>query len=146
MLIQPHLRDVLSHCDCMTVTGKTLGENIEQVTWNPDQKVIHDARAPITATGGVVGLKGSLAPEGAIVKVAGMHRLQFSGPAQGFECEEDCFAAVEARQIKEGSVIVIRNEGPKGGPGMREMLATTAALYGQGMGEKVALKIGRAHV
>jgi dihydroxy-acid dehydratase len=84
-------------------------------------------------------LRGSLAPDGAIVKVAGMHRLQFRGPAQVFECEEDAFAAVEARQIHEGSVIVIRNEGPKGGPGMREMLATTAALYGQGMGEKVAL-------
>ena len=139
MVMKTLLSEGLLHGDCMTVTGKTLGENIEQVTWNPDQKVIHDARTPITATGGVVGLKGSLAPEGAIVKVAGMHRLQFSGPAQVFECEEDCFAAVEARQIREGSVIVIRNEGPKGGPGMREMLATTAALYGQGMGEKVAL-------
>jgi dihydroxy-acid dehydratase len=123
----------------MTVTGKTLGENIEEITWNPDQKVIYDVKSPITATGGVVGLKGSLAPDGAIVKVAGMHRLQFRGPAQVFECEEDTFAAVEARQIQEGSVIVIRNEGPKGGPGMREMLATTAALYGQGLGEKVAL-------
>jgi dihydroxy-acid dehydratase len=123
----------------LTVTGKTLGENIEEITWNPDQKVIYDAKAPITPTGGVVGLRGSLAPDGAIVKVAGMHRLQFRGPAQVFECEEDAFAAVEARQIREGSVIVIRNEGPKGGPGMREMLATTAALYGQGMGEKVAL-------
>jgi dihydroxy-acid dehydratase len=123
----------------LTVTGKTLGENIEQITWNPGQKVIYDAKAPITPTGGVVGLRGSLAPEGAIVKVAGMHRLQFRGPAQVFECEEDTFAAVEARRIQEGCVIVIRNEGPKGGPGMREMLATTAALYGQGMGEKVAL-------
>ena len=123
----------------MTVTGKTLGENLEEITWNPDQKVIYDVKTPITPTGGVVGLRGSMAPDGAIVKVAGMARLQFSGPAQVFECEEDCFAAVEARQIKEGSVIVIRNEGPKGGPGMREMLATTAALYGQGMGEKVAL-------
>jgi dihydroxy-acid dehydratase len=123
----------------MTVTGKTLGENLAEVTWNPDQKVIYDVKTPITPTGGVVGLRGSLAPDGAIVKVAGMARLQFSGAAQVFECEEDCFAAVEARQIKEGSVIVIRNEGPKGGPGMREMLATTAALYGQGMGEKVAL-------
>ena len=123
----------------ITVTGKTLGENIEQITWNPDQKVIFDVRAPITATGGVVGLRGSLAPDGAIVKVAGMHRLQFSGPAQVFECEEEAFAAVEQRLIKEGSVVVIRNEGPKGGPGMREMLSTTAALYGQGMGEKVAL-------
>jgi dihydroxy-acid dehydratase len=123
----------------ITVTGKTLGENLDEITWNPDQKVIYDVKTPITPTGGVVGLRGSLAPDGAIVKVAGMARLQFSGAAQVFECEEDCFAAVEARQIKEGSVIVIRNEGPKGGPGMREMLATTAALYGQGMGEKVAL-------
>ena len=123
----------------MTVTGKTLGENLDEITWNPDQKVIYDVKSPITPTGGVVGLRGTMAPDGAIVKVAGMARLQFSGPAQVFECEEDCFAAVEARAIKEGSVIVIRNEGPKGGPGMREMLATTAALYGQGMGEKVAL-------
>ncbi|PZO71384.1 MAG: dihydroxy-acid dehydratase [Pelagerythrobacter marensis] len=123
----------------MTVTGRTLGENIEEVSWNPDQKVIHTFSAPLSATGGVVGLKGSLAPDGAIVKVAGMDRLQFSGPARVFECEEDAFAAVEARTIEDGSVIVIRNEGPKGGPGMREMLATTAALYGQGMGEKVAL-------
>jgi len=139
MVMKTLLAEGFLHGDCLTVTGKTLGENIDQVTWKPDQKVIHDARTPITPTGGVVGLKGSLAPEGAIVKVAGMARLQFSGPAQVFECEEDCFAAVEARRINEGAVIVIRNEGPKGGPGMREMLATTAALYGQGMGEKVAL-------
>ena len=123
----------------LTVTGKTLGENIEEVTWNPDQKVFYDVSNPLTPTGGVVGLKGSLAPDGAIVKVAGMARLQFTGPARVFECEEEAFAAVEARDIAEGSVIVIRYEGPKGGPGMREMLATTAALYGQGMGEKVAL-------
>ena len=123
----------------LTVTGKTLGENIEEITWNPDQKVFYDVKTPITPTGGVVGLKGSLAPEGAIVKVAGMERLQFTGSARVFECEEEAFEAVEKRQIAEGSVIVIRYEGPKGGPGMREMLATTAALYGQGMGEKVAL-------
>jgi dihydroxy-acid dehydratase len=123
----------------MTVTGKTLGENIEEIVWNPGQKVIYDVRTPLSPTGGVVGLRGSLAPEGAIVKVAGMARLQFRGPAQVFECEEEAFAAVEAKGIREGSVIVIRNEGPKGGPGMREMLATTAALYGQGMGESVAL-------
>ena len=123
----------------MTVTGKTLGENIEEVTWNPDQKVIYDVKTPITPTGGVVGLKGSLAPDGAIVKVAGMKTLRFSGPARVFEGEEAAFAAVEARTIAEGCVIVIRNEGPKGGPGMREMLSTTAALYGQGLGEKVAL-------
>lgn len=139
MLMKSLLGEGLLHGDCMTVTGKTLGENIDEITWNPDQKVIYPATAPITPTGGVVGLRGSLAPEGAIVKVAGMERLAFTGPAQVFDCEEDCFAAVEARQIREGSVIVIRYEGPKGGPGMREMLSTTAALYGQGMGEKVAL-------
>ena len=125
--------------NCLTVTGKTLGENIDQVTWNPDQKVIYDVKTPLSPTGGVVGLRGSLAPDGAIVKVAGMHRLQFTGPARVFDCEEDCFAAVEARSINEGEVIVIRYEGPKGGPGMREMLSTTAALYGLGLGEKVAL-------
>ncbi|HJT39183.1 MAG TPA: dihydroxy-acid dehydratase [Sphingobium sp.] len=139
MLMKTLFDNGLLQGDCMTVTGRTLAENIEQVIWNPEQKVIYDAKAPITPTGGVVGLRGSLAPDGAIVKVAGMHRLQFSGPARVFECEEEAFAAVEARDIAEGSVIVIRYEGPKGGPGMREMLATTAALYGQGMGEKVAL-------
>ena len=123
----------------LTVTGKTLGENIEEITWNPDQKVIYPVTNPITPTGGVVGLRGSLAPDGAIVKVAGMKRLQFSGPALVFDCEEEAFAAVEAREVPDGCVIVIRYEGPKGGPGMREMLSTTAALYGQGLGEKVAL-------
>ena len=139
MLMKSLLAEGLLFGDCMTVTGKTLGENIDQITWNPDQKVIYPATAPITPTGGVVGLRGTLAPEGAIVRVAGMDRLSFTGPAQVFDCEEDCFAAVEAREIREGSVIVIRYEGPRGGPGMREMLSTTAALYGQGMGEKVAL-------
>jgi dihydroxy-acid dehydratase len=139
MLMKTLLNEGYLHGECLTVTGKTLAENIDEVTWNPDQKVIYDARAPITPTGGVVGLTGSLAPEGAIVKVAGMKRLQFQGPALVFDCEEDAFAAVEARDVAEGSVIVIRYEGPKGGPGMREMLSTTAALYGLGMGEKVAL-------
>lgn len=139
MLMKTMMDGGLLNGDCITVTGRTLGENIEEITWNPDQKVIYSIDNAITETGGVVGLKGSLAPEGAIVKVAGMERLHFSGPAQVFECEEDAFDAVENRQIKEGSVVIIRNEGPKGGPGMREMLATTAALYGQGMGEKVAL-------
>jgi dihydroxy-acid dehydratase len=139
MLMKTMMDNGLLHGNCMTVTGKTLGENIDQVTWNPDQKVIYDVKTPLSPTGGVVGLKGSLAPDGAIVKVAGMARLEFTGPAQVFDCEEDCFAAVEARGIREGAVIVIRYEGPKGGPGMREMLSTTAALYGQGMGEKVAL-------
>jgi dihydroxy-acid dehydratase len=139
MLMKSLLGEGLLHGDCMTVSGKTLGENIDQITWNPDQKVIYPANKPITSTGGVVGLRGSLAPNGAIVKVAGMTRLEFTGPAQVFDCEEDAFAAVEARKIREGSVVVIRYEGPKGGPGMREMLSTTAALYGLGMGEKVAL-------
>ncbi len=139
MLMKSMLGEGLLHGNCLTVTGKTLGENIDEITWNPDQKVIYPATAPITPTGGVVGLRGSLAPNGAIVKVAGMERLQFTGTAQVFDCEEDAFAAVERREIREGSVVVIRYEGPKGGPGMREMLSTTAALYGQGMGEKVAL-------
>ncbi|MBN9787586.1 dihydroxy-acid dehydratase [Pseudonocardia sp. TMWB2A] len=139
MLMKTLLTEGFLDGNCLTVTGKTLGENIDEVVWNPDQKVIYDAKTPITPTGGVVGLKGSLAPNGAIVKVAGMHRLQFSGPARCFDCEEEAFAAVENREIAEGSVIIIRYEGPKGGPGMREMLSTTAALYGQGMGEKVAL-------
>ena len=129
----------LLHEDCMTVTGKTIGQNLENVKFNKNQKVVYPVSNPISPTGGVVGLKGSLAPDGAIVKVAGMQTLKFTGPAQCFDCEEDAFAAVEANKIKVGSVIVIRYEGPKGGPGMREMLSTTAALYGRGLGEKVAL-------
>ncbi|NBR31739.1 MAG: dihydroxy-acid dehydratase [Sphingomonadaceae bacterium] len=139
MLMKSLLSEGYLKGDCLTVTGKTLGENIDEITWNPDQKVIYPATKPLSPTGGVVGLRGSLAPNGAIVKVAGMARLQFKGPAIVFDCEEEAFAAVEARQIQEGQVVVIRYEGPKGGPGMREMLSTTAALYGLGMGEKVAL-------
>ncbi|PZM14597.1 dihydroxy-acid dehydratase [Rhizobium tubonense] len=139
MLMKTLLAEGYLHGECLTATGKTLAENIDEVTWNPDQRVIYDARTPISPMGGVVGLTGNLAPDGAIVKVAGMNRLQFQGPALVFECEEDAFAAVESRDVPEGSVVVIRYEGPKGGPGMREMLSTTAALYGLGMGEKVAL-------
>ena len=127
------------HGDCITVTGKTMAENLKDVIFNTNQDVVRPATNPLSPTGGVVGLKGTLAPEGAIVKVAGMTMLKFSGPARVFDCEEDCFAAVENHQYKEGEVLVIRYEGPKGGPGMREMLSTTAALYGQGMGDKVAL-------
>ena len=127
------------HGDCLTVTGKTLAENLKDVTFNTDQKVIYPVSNPITPTGGVVGLRGSLAPDGAIVKVAGLKKLQFRGPARVFDCEEDCFVAVSAREYKDGEVLVIRYEGPKGGPGMREMLSTTAALYGQGAGDTVAL-------
>ncbi len=139
MLMKTMLDGGYLHGNCRTVSGKTLGENIDEITWNPDQKVIYDVKTPITETGGVVGLRGTLAPEGAIVKVAGMERLSFTGTARVFECEEDAFAAVERREIVDGTVVVIRYEGPRGGPGMREMLSTTAALYGQGMGEKVAL-------
>jgi dihydroxy-acid dehydratase len=127
------------HGDCMTVTGRTIAENMAGVKWNPHQDVVRPADKPITVTGGVVGLKGNLAPEGAIVKVAGMSNLKFTGPARCFDCEEDAFEAVKQRTYKEGEVIVIRYEGPKGGPGMREMLSTTAALSGQGMGGKIAL-------
>ncbi len=127
------------HGDCLTVTGRTLAENMSHIEWNEDQDVVYPANKPITKTGGVVGLKGNLAEEGAIVKVAGMSKLKFSGPARCFDSEEDCFEAVSKRNYKEGEVLVIRYEGPRGGPGMREMLSTTAAIYGQGMGDKVAL-------
>ena len=127
------------HGDCMTVTGRTMAANLENVKFNIDQRVVYPVSNPISPTGGVVGLSGSLAPEGAIVKVAGMKKLQFRGPARVFECEEDAFLAVSNKSYKDGEVLVIRYEGPKGGPGMREMLSTTAALYGQGAGDKVAL-------
>lgn len=131
----------LIHEDCMTATGYSIGEEIDRVKLEADGKVIYPIEAPLSKTGGVVGLKGNLAPEGAIVKVAGMptQEQSFTGPARVFECEEDAFEAVQKRAYKEGEVIVIRNEGPAGGPGMREMLSTTAALSGQGMGKKVAL-------
>lgn len=127
------------HGDCLTVTGKTIAENLADIKFPEQQDVIRPTHTPLSPTGGVVGLRGNLAPQGAIVKVAGMKKLQFSGKARCFDCEEDAFAAVQNRQYQEGDVIVIRYEGPRGGPGMREMLATTAAIYGQGMGDKVAL-------
>ena len=127
------------HGDCITVTGKTIAENLKDVRFPSGQNVIRPTSNPFSPTGGVVVLKGNLAPQGAIVKVAGMERLKFTGPALCFDCEEDAFAAVQNRTYKEGDVIIIRYEGPKGGPGMREMLSTTGALVGQGMGEKVAL-------
>ena len=127
------------HGDCMTVTGKTVAENLEKVKWNADQDVVRTTKNAISSTGGVISLRGNLAPDGAIVKVAGLKSQRFVGPARVFDTEEACFEAVEKRTYKEGEVLVIRYEGPKGGPGMREMLSTTAALYGQGMGDKVAL-------
>jgi len=131
----------LIHEDCITASGRSIGEELDLIEREADGKVIYPIDAPITKTGGVVGLKGNLAPQGAIVKVAGIapeHQV-FTGPARVFESEEDAFEAVKARGYEEGEVLVIRNEGPAGGPGMREMLATTAALSGQGMGKKVAL-------
>ncbi|MFC0410589.1 dihydroxy-acid dehydratase [Roseomonas elaeocarpi] len=139
IIIKSLLDAGLLHGDCLTVTGKTLAENHKDVVFPTDQDVIYPVSKAITPTGGVVGLKGNLAPDGAIVKVAGMKTQRFEGTALCFDCEEDAFAAVEQRAYKAGDVIVIRYEGPKGGPGMREMLSTTAAIYGQGMGEKVAL-------
>ena len=142
MVVMKELRKAgLMHEDCMTATGRSMGEELDMIEREADGKVIHPVSAPLTKTGGVVGLKGNLAPEGAIVKVAGIatqHQI-FKGPARVFECEEDAFEAVQARSYSEGDVIIIRNEGPAGGPGMREMLSTTAALSGQGMGKKVAL-------
>ena len=125
--------------NCLTVTGKTVKENLENIVFPNNQKVIRNINNPITKTGGVVGLKGNIAQEGAIVKVAGMTRLVHKGPARVFDSEEAAYEAVQNKNYKEGDVIVIRYEGPRGGPGMREMLATTSAIYGQGMGDKVAL-------
>ncbi|MDA9708810.1 dihydroxy-acid dehydratase, partial [Alphaproteobacteria bacterium] len=125
--------------NCLTVTGKTVKENLENIVFPNDQKVIRNINNPITKTGGVVGLKGNIAEEGAIVKVAGMTKLVHKGPARVFDSEEAAYEAVQNKNYKEGDVIVIRYEGPRGGPGMREMLATTSAIYGQGMGDKVAL-------
>lgn len=129
------------HGDCLTVTGQSIADNLKDVKFDTEQKIVRPVSNPITPTGGVVGLQGTLAPDGAIVKVAGMEKdhLKFRGPARCFDSEEEAFEAVEKGNYKEGEVLVIRYEGPKGGPGMREMLSTTAALYGQGMGDKVAL-------
>ncbi len=141
-VVMNELRKIgMIHEDCMTATGKSMGEELDIVTREADGRVIYPAAKPLSKTGGVVGLEGNLAPEGAIVKIAGMpeEMLRFVGPARVFECEEDAFEAVKQRAYEEGEVIVIRNEGPAGGPGMREMLSTTAALSGQGMGAKVAL-------
>jgi dihydroxy-acid dehydratase len=129
----------LLHGDCVTVTGRTMAENLADVVFPTDQDVVFPVDRPLSSTGGVVGLKGNLAPDGAIVKIAGMKNLRFEGSALCFDSEEEAFEAVQSRAYKSGDVIVIRYEGPRGGPGMREMLSTTAAIYGQGMGEDVAL-------
>ncbi|MCZ6863621.1 MAG: dihydroxy-acid dehydratase, partial [Alphaproteobacteria bacterium] len=124
--------------DCLTLGGETM-ENALARHGDPDGAVVHSGDDPISADGGVVVLKGNLCPDGALLKVAGLKSLIFKGPALVFENEEDCNRVVQSRNYETGSVIVIRYEGPKGGPGMREMLGTTALIYGQGMGEKVAL-------
>ncbi|MGD9738105.1 MAG: dihydroxy-acid dehydratase [Bauldia sp.] len=139
MLMKTLLDHGFLHGDCMTVTGRTMAENLAGVEWNDAQDVMVPANKPLKPTGGVVGMSGNLAPDGAIVKVAGLKHETFTGPARVFDNEEACFQAVTHRQYKEGEVLVIRYVGPRGGPGMPEMLSTTAALYGQGMGEKVAL-------
>ena len=139
VLLKELLDNGLLHGDCITVTGKTMAENLADLSFPTDQKVVYPVKTPLSDTGGVVGLQGSLAPDGAIVKVAGMDVLKFEGPARCFDREEDAFDAVIDGRIQAGDVIVIRYEGPKGGPGMREMLATTSAIYGRGLGESVAL-------
>ena len=139
MLLKTLMDGGYIHGDCMTVTGKTMRENLKNVKFKTNQKVMRKYSNPITPTGGVVGLKGNLAPEGGIVKIAGLKKLQFTGRARCFDTEEAAYKAVKNRKYKDGDIIIIRYEGPKGGPGMREMLQTTAAIYGQGKGEKVAL-------
>ena len=140
VIMKAMLDEGLLHGDALTVTGKTLAENLAELDPDPiDGTVIHTFDNPIHATGGLTILHGSLAPEGAVVKTAGFDASVFEGPARVFERERAAMDALEAGDVEAGSVVVIRYEGPKGGPGMREMLSTTAALYGQGMGDKVAL-------
>jgi len=139
MLLKTLLDGGYIHGNCLTVTGKTMKENLKKVKFNNKQKVMRKYNNPLSHDGGVVGLKGNLAPQGAIVKVAGLKKLQFTGRARCFDTEESAYKAVLKRKYKDGDIIVIRYEGPKGGPGMREMLQTTGAIYGQGKGEKVAL-------
>ena len=139
MLLKTLYEGGFIHGDCMTVTSKTMKENLKSIRFNPNQKVLREYDNPLSPDGGVVGLKGNLAPDGAIVKVAGLKKLQFTGTARCFDNEEDAMKAVQTKKYKDGDVIIIRYEGPRGGPGMREMLSTTGAIYGQGKGEKVAL-------
>ena len=126
------------HGDTLTLSGRTLAEHLAD-HGGPDGEVVRPAARPLSPTGGLVVLRGSLAPDGALIKVAGLKTLTFEGRARVFDGEEACTAAVQERRYQAGDVLIIRNEGPKGGPGMREMLGITALIYGQGMGEKVAL-------
>jgi len=139
MLLKTLMDGGYIHGNCMTVTGKTIRQNLKNVKFNSKQKVMRKYNNPLSQDGGVVGLKGNLAPDGAIVKIAGLKKLQFTGRARCFDTEESAYKAVKNKKYKDGDIIIIRYEGPKGGPGMREMLQTTGAIYGQGKGEKVAL-------
>jgi len=127
------------HGDCLTVTGRTMAENMADVRLTPDQDVVRDAAHAVSSHGGLAIVRGNLAPDGGVVKVTGVTNLKHRGPARIFDREEDAMAAVQRREIKAGDVVVIRYEGPKGGPGMREMLGVTAAVVGQGLGYDVAL-------
>jgi dihydroxy-acid dehydratase len=133
------LDEKLIHGDCLTCTGKTMAENLAGVSLKPDQSVIVPVSKAFEKSGGLHILRGNLAPDGCVVKTAGVKKLQHRGPARVFDSEEQCMAAVQAQQIKKGDSVVIRYEGPKGGPGMREMLAVTAAIVGQGLGYEVCL-------
>jgi len=139
MLLKTLLEGGYIHGDCMTVSGKTMKENLKKVKFNPKQKVMRKYNNPLSDDGGIVGMKGNLAPEGGIVKIAGLKKLQFTGKARCFDTEESAYKAVKQKKYKDGDIIIIRYEGPKGGPGMREMLQTTAAIVGQGLGKKVAM-------
>ena len=139
ILIKALLDGGLLHGDCLTVTGKTLAQNHKNIKFPTNQKIIYTTSKPLNPTGGFAGLKGNLAPDGAIVKVAGMKRKNFKGKAKCYDNEESALNAVLNKKIKAGDVVVIRYEGPKGSPGMPEMLSTTGAIYGQGLGEDVAL-------
>ncbi len=139
ILIKSLLDGGFLHEDCMTVSGKTIGENHKDIVFPNDQKVVYKTSKPISSSGGFVGLKGNLAPDGAIIKIAGLKKKKFTGKAKCFDGEQSALNAVLEKKIKQGDVIVIRYEGPKGSPGMPEMLSTTGAIYGQGLGEKVAL-------
>ena len=139
MLLKTLLDGGYIHGNCITVTGKTMRENLKKIKFNSKQKVMRKYNNPLSPDGGVVGLKGNLATEGAIVKITGLKKLQFTGRAKCFDTEESAYNAVQNKKYKDGDIIVIRYEGPRGGPGMREMLQTTGAIYGQGKGEKVAL-------
>jgi dihydroxy-acid dehydratase len=138
-ILRALLDEKLIHGGCLTVTGRTIAENLKDVKLKMDQNVIFPVSRALEPTGGLHILRGNLAPEGCVIKTAGVKRLQHRGPARVFESEELCMAAVQAQQIRKGDTVIIRYEGPKGGPGMREMLGVTAAIVGQGLGYDVCL-------